>query len=107
MTIVGTLFICLAHIFRAAATAWLLVNGAASATVQFSASAKATLSRHRILRFPFLDQLHDIANDPKALPKAKGHGGRHTDGAVNPGKIIPGKRRCRSRQPCAFGRMVL
>jgi hypothetical protein len=52
-------------------------------------SARAQLSRRRILRFPFLDQLHNIANIPKPLFKAASHSRGHTDGAIHAGEIIP------------------
>lgn len=41
--------------------------------------------------FPFLNQLHDIANVPKALFKAAGHGRGHTNGAVHAGEVIPSR----------------
>jgi hypothetical protein len=38
--------------------------------------------------FLFLDQLHDIANVPKALFKAAGHGRGHANRAVHAGEVI-------------------
>jgi hypothetical protein len=36
-----------------------------------------------------LNQTNKVAHVPEALLKATSHSGRHTDGVVNPGKIIP------------------
>ena len=38
------------------------------------------IARHTFTCFPFLNQVDDIADIPKALFKAAGHSRRHTDG---------------------------
>ncbi len=53
-----------------------------------------------IVCFPILYQLHNITNVPKPLLKSTGRGGRHANGAINPGENYTSKYRAR---PCERG----
>ena len=44
------------------------------------------------MRFPFLDQLDDVADVPKPVRKVSGHSRRHANAAVDPGEIIPSRK---------------
>jgi hypothetical protein len=49
----------------------------------------AAIKRFRIFPLPLFDQLYNIANVPKALFQATGHGRRHTTGEQNPDRVQP------------------
>ena len=54
-----------------------------------SVNAQNATERMRLmLRLPFLDPLHDVADVPKPFREMRGHAGRHAN-VVDTGEIIP------------------